>query len=101
MSKKSKSEAKTRRAANKRSVRAANKLRWAEYAGKESNRKKKTNQNRHGGASTKHTHPYGHCGNIGCTKCSQVAQVAKVKLLFTTSPPAAHRAISRFGIIVN
>ncbi len=102
MSKKSKSEARKRRASHKRALKAANQARWAEYAGKEGNRKKKVNVRRKAGMSLKHTHPFGPCGNIGCLKCSGVGRIAQVKLLFKISGPKyATKAADRFNIVLH
>ena len=101
MSKKSKSEAKKRRVGNKRATKAANQLKWQSYAGTESNRKKRSGNRKSNHGLTKHSHPHGPCGNIGCLKDSPTARTAHVKLLLKTSGTHhAQRAADRYGIIL-
>jgi len=101
MSKKSKSEARAKKAANKRAAKAANQLRWSEYAGKESNRKKRVSARKKTGLTAKHTHPNGACGNIGCLKCSDIGRAAHVRLLLMSAgPKAALKAANRLGVII-
>jgi len=101
MSKASKSLARAKRAANKRAAKAANQKRWSEFAGTETNRKKRQNSRRLSYGLTKHTHPNGACGNIGCLKCSTVAKTAKVRLVMKTGGMFhAQRAADRLGVIL-
>lgn len=101
MSKKSKSAARAKRASNKRAMKAANQKRWSEYAGTDSNRKKRQNSRRMSLGLTKHQHPNGACGNIGCLKCSSVARVAKVRLTMKTGGLYhAQKAADRLGVIL-
>ena len=101
MSKASKSRARARRASNKRAIKASNQKRWQEYAGTESNRKKRQNARRTSYGLTKHQHPHGPCGNIGCLKCSTVGRAAHVRLIMKTGGLVqAQRAAERLGVIL-
>jgi hypothetical protein len=74
MSKKSKAASRERRKREKRSRKEANRARYAAMRDAGQNRKKKEG-NQTGRATVRFKrHPNGACGNLGCTRCSELAR---------------------------
>ena len=75
MSKKSKAASRERRKMQKRARKEANRARYAAMRDAGTNRKKKSG-NQTGRATVRlERHPNGACGNIGCVRCSETAQL--------------------------
>jgi len=70
MSKKSKASSSAKRLAQKRARKAAMQAQYQKYAEMGKNQKSKRNRSKNARKGiTTVSHPYGKCGNPGCTKC--------------------------------
>lgn len=74
MSKKAKTASRERRKREKRARKDANRARYAAMRDAGQNRKKKGGDETGKGTLRIQRHPTGDCGNIGCVRCSPIAQ---------------------------
>jgi hypothetical protein len=79
MSKKSKTASRERRKHAKRSRKEANRARYAAMRDAGQNRKKKSGDESGRATIRLKRHANGACGNIGCVRCSEVAQRLKAR----------------------